>query len=52
MAYSGERMKGGASHRVPLNRAALVVLERARVLDEGSGLIFPSPQGRAGPSPR
>ena len=40
----GERMKGGASHRVPLNRAALVVLERARVLDEGSGLIFPSPQ--------
>ena len=39
----GERMKGGREHRVPLNRAALVVLERARVLDEGSGLIFPSP---------
>ena len=40
----GERMKGGASHRVPLSGTALVVLERARVLDEGSGLIFPSPQ--------
>ena len=39
----GERMKGGASHRVPLSDAALAVLERARALDDGSGLIFPSP---------
>ena len=39
----GERMKGGAGHRVPLSDAALVVLERARALDDGSGLIFPSP---------
>ena len=36
-------MKGGAGHRVPLSDAALVVLERARALDDGSGLIFPSP---------
>ena len=39
----GERMNGGAGHRVPLSDAALVVLERARALDDGSGLIFPSP---------
>ena len=46
----GERMKGGAGHRVPLSDAALVVLERARALDDGSGLIFPSPL-RPGPAP-
>ena len=39
----GDRMKGGAGHRVPLSDAALAVLERARALDDGSGLIFPSP---------
>ena len=39
----GERMKSGAEHRVPLSYAALEVLERARVLDVGSGLVFPSP---------
>ena len=39
----GERMKGGAVHRVPLSDAALAVLERARTLDDGNGLIFPSP---------
>ena len=39
----GERMKSGAEHRVPLSYAALDVLERARVLDVGSGLVFPSP---------
>ena len=39
----GERMKGGAGHRVPLSDAALIVLKRARALDDGSGLIFPSP---------
>ena len=38
----GDRMKRGAEHRVPLSDAALVVLERARTLDDGSGLIFPS----------
>ena len=39
----GERMKGGVVHRVPLSDAALAVLERARAMDDGSGLIFPSP---------
>lgn len=39
----GERMKTGAEHRVPLSDSALSVLERARVLDDGSGLVFPSP---------
>ena len=39
----GERMKGGREHRVPLSDAALATLERARAMDDGSGLIFPSP---------
>ena len=39
----GSRMKGGIEHRQPLSDAALEVLERARELDDGSGLIFPSP---------
>ena len=43
----GERMKGGREHRVPLSDAALGVLEQARALDDGSGLVFPSPM-RAG----
>ena len=38
----GSRMKGGVEHRVPLSDAALELLERARVLRDGSGLIFPS----------
>ena len=42
-----ERMKGKngkrRAHRVPLSRAALGILERARGLDDGSGLCFPSP---------
>ena len=38
-----DRMKGGATHRVPLSEAALATLERARSLDDGSGLVFPSP---------
>ena len=36
------RMKAGAAHRVPLSDAALAVLEQARALDDGSGLVFPS----------
>ena len=39
----GSRMKGGREHRVPLSDAALSVLEHARALDDGSGLVFPSP---------
>ena len=38
----GERMKAGIEHRVPLPDAALAVLEQARALDDGSGLVFPS----------
>ena len=37
------RMKVGAEHRVPLSDAALEVLEQARALNNGSGLVFPSP---------
>ena len=39
----GERMKSGREHRVPLSDAALAVLDWARALDDGSGLVFPSP---------
>ena len=38
----GSRMKAGVEHRVPLFDAALEVLEQARPLRDGSGLIFPS----------
>ena len=38
-----ERMKTGAEHRQPLCDAALAVLAEARKLDDGSGLLFPSP---------
>ena len=39
-----ERMKTRtAQHRVPLSRPALEVLDAARVLDDGSDLVFPSP---------
>ncbi len=43
------RMKVGAEHRVPLSDAALDALEKARALDDGSGLIFPSPLKRGRP---
>ena len=39
----GERMKGGREHRVPLSDAALAILEQAWAMEDGSGLIFPSP---------
>ena len=38
-----ERMKNGMGHRVPLSSQALDVLEASRGLDDGSGLVFPSP---------
>lgn len=43
------RMKANVEHRIPLSDAALDVLEQARMLNDGSGLIFPSPvrQGRS-----
>ena len=39
----GERMKAGAEHRVPLNDAAIDVLEQVLPLGGGQGLVFPSP---------
>lgn len=38
-----ERMKRNIEHRVPLSTQALIVLADALKLDDGSGLIFPSP---------
>ena len=45
----GDRMKAGKEHRVPLTGPALAVLEKARILDDGSGLIFPSPRKPGNP---
>ena len=45
----GERMKMATAHVVPLSEAALEVLEQARMLDDGSGLVFPSSTKRGRP---
>ncbi|MGM0584942.1 MAG: tyrosine-type recombinase/integrase [Pseudomonadota bacterium] len=37
----GERMKAKRPHRVPLSPRAVELLEQARALDDGSGLVFP-----------
>ena len=41
-----DRMKSGREHRIPLNASALVVLEGARELSDGAGLVFPSSRGK------
>ena len=41
------RMKAKRDHRVPLSARALQVLNEARELSGGSGLVFPSAHGRA-----
>ena len=41
------RMKTGLEHRVPLSRQAMDLLQQARELSEGSGLVFPSQRGKA-----
>ena len=41
-----ERMKSSREHRVPLSARALGVLEEAKALADGSGLVFPSATGR------
>ncbi len=38
------RMKTNHEHHVPLSDEAVRVLDRARVLEEGSGFVFPSPR--------
>ena len=48
----GERMKNGVEHRQPLCRPALAVLEEAKALDDGSGLVFPSSTGSGKPMDR
>ena len=42
----GRRTKSGRPHRVPLAPAALRVLNEAREIADGSGLVFPSVTGR------
>ena len=40
----GDRTKTGAPHRVPLSPETMAVLERARALNDRSGLVFPGRQ--------
>ena len=40
------RMKAGLEHRVPLPMRAMAVLDAARELSDGTGLVFPSPNGK------
>lgn len=42
----GERMKQAEAHRVPLSPPALALLEQAKGIKDGSGLIFPNSKGR------
>lgn len=39
----GNKTKSGREHTIPLTPAMLEVLEQARALNDGSGLVFPSP---------
>ena len=41
---SGDRMKSGQEHRVPLSTGAFLVLEQVMEISGGSGLVFPSPR--------
>ena len=43
----GERTKTGKPHRVPLADRAVATLKDTRELSDGSGLVFPSPRGKA-----
>ena len=42
-----DRMKADRDHRVALSGAALKVLQEARELSDGNGLVFPSATGKA-----
>ena len=39
-------MKANREHRVPLSRGAAEILQAARTLRNGTGLVFPSPRGK------
>ena len=41
-----ERMKSEREHRVPLSDRTIEILDEARTIDDGSGLVFPSRSGR------
>ena len=43
----GSRMKSGREHKVPLSMQTMNVLHRAREYAGRSGLLFPSPSGKA-----
>ncbi len=45
----GERMKAGAEHRVPLSGPAVKIIKRAKNLNRGSELVFPSPVRHSSP---
>ena len=45
----GARTKSGREHRQPLSDQAVAVLEKAREIADGSGLIFPSPVRKGQP---
>ena len=42
-----EHTKAGRVHRVPLSDAAIAVLDKARQMADGSGLVFPSITGKS-----
>ena len=44
------RTKAGVEHLVPLSKAAMAVLAKAKQLDNDSGLVFPSPQSGGKPT--
>ncbi len=41
------RMKAGKAHRVPLAKRAVAILQEARGLGSGNGIVFPTPQSGA-----
>ena len=41
-----ERTKANREHRVPLSPCAIEILDAARALADGGGLVFPSPRGK------
>lgn len=44
-----ERTKSNREHRIPLSREAVSIFEEARVLQDDTGLVFPSPRKRGAP---